>query len=119
MAYATTVQLQAYLGGGALPPNAARLLDRASELIDYITMGRIETSIVEQANAAQKATCQQVEFWMQVGEDRDINNDQYESLRIGSWSATYNTDYVLNVISPRAKRTLYLAGMLYRGVRMI
>lgn len=118
MAYATTSDLQTYLGG-SLPPNPTRLLERASELIDYITFGRINTSITEQADAAKKATCQQVEFWMQVGEDRDISDDQYESLRIGSWSATYNTDYVLGVVSPRAKRTLHLAGMLYRGVRMI
>jgi hypothetical protein len=121
MAYATLAQLASYLGvaQSALPSNANILLDRASDLIDYITLGRIEIADAEQAAVAQKATCQQVEYMIEYGEiDKDEN--AYKSVSIGTFSATFgDKSSGMKTLSPRARRTLFLAGMLYRGVRMI
>lgn len=118
MAYATTTDLQTYLGG-SLPPNPQRLLDRATEVIEYYTFGKIQTSNADEAEVASKATCQQVEFWMQQGEDGDISGNQYKQISIGTWNATFADGFQSPSLAPRAKRTLFLAGMLYRGVRMI
>lgn len=121
MAYATTAQLTAYLGYPS-PSNATNLLERASDVIDYATMGRIDVTDTEQASVAQKATCQQVEYWLEVGVESDISGAEYKSISIGTFQATYNTDgqgIKSNTLAPRARRTLFLGGMLYRGVRMI
>lgn len=121
MAYATTTELQAYLGG-TLPPSPQRLLDRASELIDYATFGQIDISIDEQKDAAKLSTCQQVEYWIQVGENIDIDGIKLDSISIGTYQAVYNNDAgskSFSTLAPRARRTLFLSGMLFRGVRMI
>jgi hypothetical protein len=121
MAYATLAQLASYLGvaQSALPQNANILLDRASDLIDYITLGRIDSSDTSQATTAQKATCQQVEYMIEHGE-LDKSENGYKSLSIGNFSATFSDKSEgMKTLAPRARRTLFLAGMLYRGVRMI
>lgn len=121
MAYATTTDLANYLGIAVsqLPSNASILLERASELIDYATLNRLDTSITEQANAAKKATCQQAEYFISFGTEYDISGRDYEQLSIGSWTANFQDNSSTPTIAPRAKRTLFLAGLLYRGVRMI
>lgn len=120
MAYATTSQLATYLGVpvSSLPSNASTLLDRASDVIEYYTLGRIDVTDTEQATVAQKATCQQVEYVITFGET-DSTDSKYKSIGIGSFTATFDeTGGQMMTLSPRARRTLYIAGMLYRGVRM-
>jgi hypothetical protein len=127
MAYATTTELQAYLGGASLPADAQRLLDRASDLVDYITFGKINVSIAYQEEAAKNATCAQVEYWMTMGEDTDISGSSYDSISIGTFQMTTSSSNGSKTTSlgskhglaPRAGRILFLAGMAYRGVRMI
>ena len=121
MAYATTTDLATYLGVtvGSLPSNASILLERASDVIDYATMGRLDVTDTTQANVAKKATCQQVEQFILVGTEYDISGREYEQLSIGSWSANWKDSDTNLTIAPRARRTLFLAGYLYRGVRMI
>jgi hypothetical protein len=124
MAYATTTQLQAYLGTASLPADAQRLLNRASDLVDFVTLGRIETTDTEQVLAAQNATCAQVEYWIEMGEDKDINGESYDSISIGTFQMVNSgsSSYSLgnkHGLAPRAGRFLFLAGMAYRGVRMI
>ena len=121
MAYATTTDLASYLGVtvASLPTNSAILLERASELIDYYTFNKIQVSIPTEANVAKRATCQQVEYWFQVGEDNDVTGNQYKQISIGTWNASFRDDFKMPTIAPRAKRTLFLGGMLFRGVKMI
>lgn len=127
MAYATTTQLQAYLGGASLPADAQRLLDRASDLVDYLTLGRIDTTVTEQANAAKNATCAQVEYWMTMGEQTDISSSSTTSISIGTFQmsdsgSSSNQSTQLgskHAMAPRARRILFLAGLAYSGVRMI
>src|SRR5690606_25303032 len=85
MAYATESDLADYLGVSLadLPPDADRLLKRASEDIDYWTLGR-----AMQCEATKLAACAQVEMWLEVGEETDIRG-ALASFSIGSWSATY------------------------------
>jgi hypothetical protein len=95
------------------------MLERASELIDYATLGRIDATDTEQAETAKKATCQQVEYYLAVGET-DKTGEIFKSFSIGSFNAQLDEKRgQLNILSPRAKRTLLLAGMLYRGVRLV
>lgn len=123
MSYATTIELAAYLGipVNNLPANAATILNNASDIIDWVTLGRIDTEDVDQAAAASKATCQQYEYWASIGEDQDISGITYRNISIGTFSAQFtdNGNKQPQVLSPRARRTLSLAGLLYRGVRMI
>lgn len=117
-AYATTADLQAFLGNTvALPTDAGRLLIRASELIDKVTMGRIDTAKPAHVTAARKAVCAQVEFWMVEGEERDISGP-IQGLTAGKVQMQFGAGD--NRITPaylcsRARNFLLLAGLLYRG----
>lgn len=115
MAYATKADLAAFTGllETELPADSDRLLQRASELVDVATMGRIDPSVTEQAEAAKNATCAQVEYWLQVGEEMDIFGLK-DGIAIGS----FRTDSLPQALAPRARRYLFLAGLLYRGVGM-
>ncbi len=130
MAYATGPELQVYLGGASLPSDTNRLLERASDLIDYTVMGKLDPNNVEQMEVAKNATCAQVEYWLTVGEQIDVagSQAQYYSISIGTYQATSSSSSSsenksgtsqTDSLAPRAKRILFLAGMLYRGVRMI
>lgn len=126
MAYATTTELQEYLGGASLPSDANRLLERASDLVDYATFGKLDPTDTEQMDVAKKATCAQVEYWMSVGENIDVSGSSYNSISIGTYSATFSNSSSSKstgnqelAMAPRARRILFLAGYTYRGVRMI
>lgn len=113
MAYANTTDLATYLGisEADLPADATRQLQRASELLDYTTMGR--TTATENADAAKSATMAQVEFWMEAGEESDIYGAKnFRSHSIGGISIQGR----ISELAPRAKRILSVEGLLYRGV---
>lgn len=119
MAYATEQDLADYLGVSLadLPSDSERLLERASEDVDYYTLGR-----ATQGEATKLATCAQVEMWLEVGEETSIRG-ALASFSIGRWSATYanvsgGSGGGPPALAPRAKRHLLLAGLLYRGVKM-
>ena len=117
MAYATEQDLADYLGVSLadLPDDAERLQERASEDIDYYTLGR-----ATQSEATKLATCAQIEMWLEVGEEADIRG-ALQSFSIGRWSATYASSGNGGgppALAPRARRHLLLAGLLYRGVAM-
>ena len=123
MAYATEQDLADYLGVDIqdLPADAERLLERASEDIDYYTLERIDAENAEHLDAAKKAVCAQVEMWIEVGEETDIRG-ALASFSIGRWSATYASGSNGGgppKLAPRARRYLLVAGLLYRGVAMV
>jgi len=118
MSYATTTELADYLGveESELPDDADRLLDRASEVIDYITLDRIDESITEQADAAKKATMAQYEWWAEIGDELGYLS-QINSISIGEFSLEGGASQKsIKQIAPRAVQSLFLAGLLYRGV---
>jgi hypothetical protein len=115
MAYAAPTELADYLGipEADLPDDASRQLQRASELIDYATMGR--TTGTGNAIPAKNATMAQVEFWMEAGEESDIYGAKnFRSHSIGGVSIQGR----ISELAPRAKRILSREGLLYRGVSL-
>lgn len=106
MAFATTSDLTEYLGSSI--DDAARLLDRASEVIEdniFVTY-----DIDEKAEALKLATCAQVEYWTVIKEKFAISGYK-GNIKIGDASMEINYDE----LAPRAERYLYKAGLLYRG----
>lgn len=81
-------------------------------MIDEITLGNVNQSIPSNVLAAKKATCAQVEFWMNMGEEIDIIGS-LDGFSLGSFSVSK----AIRTISPRAQRFLFLEGLLYRGVK--
>jgi len=119
MAYANVSELEEYTGQDA-PDDAERLLERASELIDYYTLRRIDTDEEEHAEATKKAVCAQVERWSEVGED-DITGP-VQGLTIGSFQVQFGAGanrVTPPVLAERARRELQKVGLLNRGVAMI
>lgn len=117
--YATTAELADYLGvdEADLPSDASRLLDRASEVVDYLTLNRVDTDDIDNLQAAQKATCAQVEFWIENGEGAEFQGN-VKSYSIGKTSVTFasgsdggGSD---TKFAPRTIRTLKLAGLMNR-----
>lgn len=118
MAYATAAQVTEYTGVDSLPDDIDRLIDRADELIDEAVLPNvIDTTDSDQATAAQNATCAQVEYWLNSDEEMDIINlpSYYTigSYQVGSATRTQGQE---SKLAPRAKRILFKAGLLYRGV---
>ena len=133
MPYANTTQLADYLGvaAGTLPTDAQRLLGRASELIQYATMDRVPepvdpgavpvdpaaiTDVEAYQIACRKATSAQIEHWLGSGEEADIAG-QPKRYTISKLSVDWGDDKPPE-LAPRARRYLFLAGLLYRGVGM-
>ena len=123
MAYATTAELADYLGIDAadLPDDAERLLDRASDFIDYVTLSEIDTDDEDEEEAARKATCAQVEFWLTMDEDISITGPA-KSFQIGNFRMEYGDaegDTTLSQFSQRAYQYLFNVGLMSRSVPMI
>jgi len=122
LSYATIEELAEYTGQDA-PDDAERLLDRASELMDYYTLQQIDTDEEEHAEAAKKAVCAQVEHWVETGDELGIISS-LRSISIGSFSASSNGgqgDIRGGSVPPppyRVRQALMQAGLLYRGVGM-
>lgn len=122
MVYANNRELAEYLGilESALPSDSVRLLTRASEDVDYLTLGRIDQTDFDQLEAAKRATCAQVEMWISAGEDSAIRGP-VQSYSIGKVSMTFAGSGGGGAaggearFAPRMMRILQTAGFLYRG----
>lgn len=122
--YATKEDLAAWLGYvteagepdvSKLPENADKLLRDAGDVINHAAMNRIKPLNNRHTLAAQKAVTAQVEYWIDgVGESVDINPD-IASYSAGSTSFTFANGQIPK-LAPRARRALFAAGLLYRGV---
>lgn len=119
MAYATKPELAWYLGveTDTLPPGTNRLLERATEFVDYAAMYRVDTDDPDHVEAAKKATMAQVEYWMAAGEDAEHQGDAISSFTVGSLSVTYDTSKSLKLAS-RAFRALSAVGLTGRRTRL-
>jgi hypothetical protein len=112
-AYATSVDYTAYAGGVA-PSDVARLLDRASDLIDSIVTVAFAVDAVTklptdaaQAAALSKAACAQVEFWQEVGESNDVDGLAGTQVGVFGFSGKRAPRY-----APRMLDLLRSAGLL-------
>src|SRR5690606_16381507 len=102
-----------------LPVDAERLLERASDEIDYWTLGRATPS-----EATRLAVCAQVEWWLQLRETLGTELaglDNLRSISLGKWSMTFGGGASggggMRGLAPRARQYLLLAGLLFRGVK--
>jgi hypothetical protein len=116
--YATAEAVAAFMeiAESALPSDIARLCARASELVDYSTLGNLDTTDDDHLDAAQRAVCAQVEHWINHGEDDDTGSTirSYSigktSFAFGSSSGSRASDAPL---CKRAYRILATAGLVY------
>lgn len=91
-----------------VPEDAAQLLLKASELVQHVTRGLSDGTAA--ADAARDATCDQVEYWLETGEEHDV---------LGLRGSVQNSRFSVSDIPPtlgqRARRTLLRAGLLWAG----
>lgn len=116
--YATKEDLLEYLcvSIDKLPYDIERLLARASELVKHSTIGNIDIYNENHLLAAKKAVCAQVEYWLNIGEDKAIV-DNIKNYSIGDLSVTYD-ELISNkgALCDRARMFLNDYGLLYRGI---
>ncbi len=130
MPYATTEQLGSYLSGdqgnpAVVPVDAARLLVRASELIDDYTAAAWYDVDTDGAPTYQPvidglrdATCAQVEYWLTADEEDDILGPN-QGVSIGGLQEQYGAGVnrvTPMYLAPRAARHLRKAGLLNAAV---
>lgn len=130
--YATIEDLTARLSSAypvPVDPYASQLLDKASELIDFVTQGKAELAwnavVQEDPNGlftwtqdqidAQKAlithaTCDQVEFWYEAGEAFDI-----AGLSGALIAGRLQVSKLPNRIGSRARQQLMRANLYWAG----
>jgi hypothetical protein len=118
--YATEEELEARLSVQYdTPSNATQLIEKASELIDEVTMGRAQGAWDDEDSednednrrALSRAVCDQVEFWVEVSESHDV-----AGLTGSLVAGRVQIHPVARVLSNRARRTLRNAGLLWLGV---
>jgi hypothetical protein len=130
MAYATTEQLGAYLSGdpetpAVVPEDAARLLVRASDLIDDHTAAAVYDVDAAGAptyqpviEALANATCAQVEYWLTGDEEDDILGPT-QGVSLAGMQMQYGAGenrVTPMYLAPRAARHLRRAGLLTAAV---
>ena len=117
MIYADKEQLTMWLGIddiSLLPDNTDKLLSRASRVVDHETMGQIDTTSEKDLEAAQLAVCAQIEYWLDgVGESADINPG-VTGYSAGKVSVQFGGS--MPKLAPRARRELWLGGLLNRRI---
>lgn len=118
--YATEADLIARLSPSYSPSSAdaTKLLTKASEVIDEATLGLAAQAWADDPTDANKwrttlknATCDQVEFWLEVGEEHDV-----QTLGGSVVSGRLQIHPVAPVLGRRAARTLKMGGLWWRGV---
>lgn len=114
-AYASEAELTAWLPAGTSVDDAPRLLARATEVIDGAVMAAFDVddatdlpTDTDVAAALRDATCAQVEFWAEVGEDHDVAGMAGRRVSVGHLSV----DALPAVLAPRALRILTNAGLM-------
>lgn len=118
VAYASSAELEAFVSATVWAAIDAsdvdRLLARASEVVDdHCLAGFVvdtDTSLptdTDIAQAVQDATCAQVEYWVEVGEEHDVAGIAGRDVTI----ARFSIDRLPPVLAPRALRFLAAEGL--------
>lgn len=116
MAYATTTYYRStYIGATCSDDTVlGKWLSRASDDIDALVVSEIDTTTLSasELTALQKACCAQAEYYVRNGD----SGGSFSSVSLGSFSIS-GAENNGGVVCERAARYLYLANLLYRGVR--
>ncbi len=116
-AYAVEADLEAFLPASVGPvADAARLLERAAELLDDTVRRPFAVDSVTKlptdpdiAEAMKQASCAIIEYWLLgPGEEHDVEGMHGRRVSIGHLSVNQLPDE----LAPRAVRILHTAGML-------
>lgn len=107
-----------------VPAGVERLLARSSELIEQAARNNIKvynvsaSMALNQADALKLATCAQVEYWLQAGEDSAIGR-LIRSYSSGDISVTFADGETgsLDQLSKRSRGYLNKLGLLYKGLK--
>lgn len=121
----TVDDIVSYTGIGIteLPSDISRIIIRATEIIEYVTLNRAMPDNDKHQRAFKNAICAQVEYWLTVGEDLDFIGN-ISSIMIGSFQMQLgNADNdrgmgTTSRLSPRSYQALLMGGLFNRGVRM-
>lgn len=113
IAYATEEELDGFLAAGVTVTDGPRLLARATELLDGIVRtpyrltddGLPDDTVY--AEALRDAVCAQVEFWLEVGEENDIDGLAGTDVSVSGYSGRRPPR-----VAPRAARILGGAGLI-------
>lgn len=122
--FATKADIASFTGKGVeeLPVNTDALIRKASDLITNSMIDETQclplstTQLAERTEALKLATCAQVEYWFETGDNQ--NADQIQSYSAASMSVTYVNNGPKKLICPVARGYLNKQGLLYRGVRL-
>ena len=104
------------------PASAERLLARAGELIEYAVRDNLKVNaniivMAKQTLALKLATCAQVEYWLNAGEDTAVSR-QIKSYSSGDISVTFaDGTETMDQLSKRSRMYLNKLGLLYKGVK--
>jgi len=117
MSYTNVNSLVEYLSVGEedLPDDIDRMIDRATELVEEVCMGRIDKDKDRHLEVLEKAVNAQIEYWIEVGDELGVMY-AFDKATIGSVSISQ--DKKLPVLSPRTKRVLLTNGLLNKGIKM-
>ena len=114
VSYATVTELTEFIAGRTPPDDAARLLARASELVDDTVRAPFSIDATTKlptdpdvAAAIRDATCAVVEAWMEVGESNDVDGLAGAQIAVQGYSGPRAP-----TVQPRAVRALNTAGLL-------
>lgn len=96
------------------------LLARASEVIDEVTLNYAPVAYEDEAeldlvttmrDALEKAACEQVEFWLEVGPEHDV-----AGLKGSLVAGRLQVHPVAKMLGPVPHRTLRAVGLIWTGV---
>jgi hypothetical protein len=113
MSYTTRQSLSEYLEVSQmeLPEDVEKLIRNASDLIDYATLNRAEAGTI-----AEKATNQQVEYWIELGGEIDVVGMplNYSAGDVKVSYVGYGESTSMSKLAPKAQRTLLLNNLMGR-----
>lgn len=125
MSYATfEFYKNVYLGESVDETDFSSLLSRAEEIIEEMTVYRLNATSFERMSEytksiVQRAICAQVEYLDANGGSDMDNGSDLQSAGLGKFSYTKSSgsdgSSKQSIYSPRAQRILMPTGLLYRG----
>lgn len=116
MSYTTVVGISEYMSVDEedLPNDINRMIDRASDLIDYYSLGKIDETDSRHIEVAKKATNAQVEYWLNTNDELNIMH-VFQGLQAGG-DISIDREGKLEELAPRARQALLLGGLLNKSV---
>lgn len=116
MNYSSVTSLSSYLSVDEerLPDDIYRMMERASETIEYFCLNNIDMTNDRIVNTLEKATNAQVEYWLNTNDELGIMH-VFNAINAGS-DISIDREGQLPELAPRAKRELLKNGLLNVGV---